>query len=234
MTTDSTIDDVLTGRARWCVVTGDCLDVLRTIPAGSVDAVITDAPYALDYGYASYSDTPENLAKLIGGFVPESRRISGRVVVFPGVHNLWNYPRADWVLSWSWRSTSHFGKCGYSMWQPILFYGKDVEGFGSVNGVLKSDTAHFPDGNGIGFLGEARADHPCPKPERVMRWAVKRFTLNDNEIVLDPMCGSGSTGVAAMQMGRRFIGIEIDPGYAAIASRRIAEAANHLFQGVSA
>lgn len=42
----STIQDVLTGRAKWCVITGDCLDVLRTIPAGSVDAVVTDPPYS--------------------------------------------------------------------------------------------------------------------------------------------------------------------------------------------
>lgn len=230
----NTIDDVLSGRAKWCVVTGDCLDVLRTIPAGSVDAVVTDPPYGLNYGYRSYEDTPDNLAGLVTGFVPECRRIGKRVAVFPGVHNLWLYPRADWVMSWSWRSTSHFGKCGYSMWQPILFYGQDVKGFGSVNGVLKSDTAHFPDGNGIGFLGEDRANHPCPKPERVMRWAIKRFTLHNDEIVIDPFCGSGTTGVACMQMGRRFIGIEIDDGYATIARRRIAEAANHLFAGGAA
>jgi DNA modification methylase len=226
----NTIDDVLSGRARWCVVTGNCIDAMKQIPAGSVDAVVTDPPYGLKYGYASYDDTDENLVALVAGFVPLARTIAARVMIFPGVHNLWKYPPADWVASWSWRSTSHFGKFGYSMWQPILLYGKDVKGFGSVNGVLKSDTAHFPDGNGIGFLGEDRANHPCPKPERVMRWCVKRFTLEPDEIVLDPFTGSGSTGVACMQMGRRFIGVEIDEGYADIARRRIAEAANHLFQ----
>jgi hypothetical protein len=218
------IAEVLAGTRQWCVVTGDCLEILPTLPAGCVDATIMDAPYGLDYPYGSYDDTPANLVALVSSMVPECRRVSSRSIIFPGVHNLWTYPRADWVLSWSWRSTSHYGKCGYSMWQPILVYGKDVDGFGSVNGVLKADSIHFPDGNGIGFLGEDRADHPCPKPERVMRWTVQRFS-NPGDVVADFVCGSGTTGVACIQTGRRFIGIEIDEKYAAIARRRIADAA---------
>jgi DNA modification methylase len=222
------IADVLAGRRRWCVICADCLDVLPTLPDGCVDAVIVDPPYGLDYEYKSYDDTPENLAILAPSFVQHARRAASRVIVFPGVHNLWVYPRADWVLSWSWRTTAHFGKCGYSMWQPVLFYGKDLDGFGSVNGTLKADSIHFPDGRGIGFLGDGHTDHPCPKPERVMLWAVKRFSVPDG-VVADVCAGSGTTGVAAIQMGRRFIGIEIDEGYADIARRRIAEADTHLF-----
>jgi len=195
---------------------------MKGLPDNSVDSVVTDPPYGLGYPYRSYDDTPENLSVLVGSFVLMCRRIASRVVLFPGVHNIWEYPKADWVVSWSWRSTNHFGKCGYSMWQPILIYGDDVDGFGSVNGVLKCDSIHFPDGNGIGFLSEKRADHPCPKPERVMRHVVKRFGGIDSPVILDPFCGSGTTGVAALQEGCRFIGIEIDEGYADIARRRIA------------
>lgn len=207
----------------WRVVDGDCREVLPTLAVGLAQAVITDPPYGLGYPYRGYDDTPEALAAIVAVFVPECRRIARRVVVFPGVHNVQKYPAADWMCSWSWRSTSHFGKAGYSMWQPVLLYGPDVEGFGSVNGVLKSDSFHFPDGNGIGFLGEDRADHPCPKPERVMRYLVQRFT-REGDTVLDPFCGSGSTGVACRQLGRNFIGIEQDATYAEIARRRIAAA----------
>jgi len=210
---------------QWRVIEGDCLEVLKSMPDGCVDAVVTDPPYGLDYPYASYKDTQENLVKLISGYLPECRRIARRTVVFPGLTNLWRYPEATWVLSWSWNDTSHYGFAGITQWQPILLYGPDVEGFGSVNGVLKSDRIHFADGNGIGFLAQYQGkDHPCPKPEKLMTHLVRRFS-NPGDLILDPFCGSGTTGVACIQTGRRFIGIEIEQKYAAIARRRISEAA---------
>ena len=63
-------------------------------------------------------------------------------------------------------------------------------------------------------------------------WLIERAT-NPGDTVLDPFCGSGTTGVACVQTGRNFIGIELDPGYCDIARRRIAEAASHLFAGGS-
>jgi DNA modification methylase len=53
---------------------GDCLEYMRTMPAGSVDAVITDPPYGLNYGYSLYDDTPENLDNLISRFIPLSKK----------------------------------------------------------------------------------------------------------------------------------------------------------------
>jgi DNA modification methylase len=55
-----------------------------------------------------------------------------------------------------------------------------------------------------------------------------RLHTEPGDLVLDPFCGSGSTGVAAISLGRRFLGIEIDPGYFAIAKRRIEEAQMQL------
>ena len=214
---------------RWQVIHGDCLQVLRELPDGCVDAVICDPPYGLDYPYASYKDTRENLVATIAGFMPECLRIARRSVVFPGLTNLWDYPRPTWTLSWSWNDTSHYGFAGITQWQPILLYGKDIEGFGSVNGVLKSDRIHFADGNGIGFLAAYKGKgHPCPKPEKLMSYLSRRFS-HEGDLILDPFCGSGTTGVACMQTGRRFIGIEIDAGYCDIARRRIADAATSLF-----
>ena len=56
-----------------------------------------------------------------------------------------------------------------------------------------------------------------------MRWAIENYT-NEGDTILDPFMGSGTTGVACVQTGRNFIGIEIDPDYFAIAERRIKEA----------
>jgi len=65
--------------------------------------------------------------------------------------------------------------------------------------------------------------HPCPKPIGWMRWAVS-LASRAGETILDPFMGSGTTGVAAVKLGRRFIGIEIEPKYFDIACRRIEEA----------
>ena len=64
--------------------------------------------------------------------------------------------------------------------------------------------------------------HPTQKPVSVLTPLIEGFT-NPSDIVLDPFCGSGSTLVAARQLGRRFIGIELDAGHHATASRRVAE-----------
>lgn len=66
-----------------------------------------------------------------------------------------------------------------------------------------------------------RPDHPCPKPESLMDRLVRDFT-NPGELILDPFAGSGTTGVACIRQGRRFIGWERDAKYHAIATRRLA------------
>jgi len=71
-------------------------------------------------------------------------------------------------------------------------------------------------------------EHPTQKPVALMDHLVRLHSTVD-QTVLDPFAGSGTTGVACAMTGRRFIGIEIDEGYCAIAKRRIEEAANHLF-----
>ena len=65
--------------------------------------------------------------------------------------------------------------------------------------------------------------HPTQKPLALMMWLLNNYT-QPGDTILDPFMGSGTTGVACVKTGRNFIGIELDPGYYAIAERRIAEA----------
>ncbi len=71
-----------------------------------------------------------------------------------------------------------------------------------------------------------KRQHPNEKPVGLMRWVLDRLKVPSGATVLDPYMGSGTTGVACVQTGRRFIGVEIDAGYFAIAQRRIEEAQN--------
>ena len=194
---------------------GDCLEVMRSMPDKSVDAVITDPPYGNNLKYASYEDSRESLEKLVPAFMNECLRIAPKVVVTPGVANIYLYPKYTWILSWVNMAGVGSSSWGFSCWQPILVYGKDP--FLQTRRGRRADT-YLQRGNEV-----AKVDHPCPKPTNVMRWIIERTTFkNDN--VFDPFMGSGTTGVACVQTGRNFIGIEIDPTYFAIAERRIQEA----------
>jgi DNA modification methylase len=84
--------------------------------------------------------------------------------------------------------------------------------------VSKADRADRGEGN----------DHPCSKSTTLMQWLVKLVT-RPGETVLDPFCGSGSTGVAALRCERRFVGVERDPHYHGIALRRLAAVDGPLF-----
>lgn len=65
--------------------------------------------------------------------------------------------------------------------------------------------------------------HPCPKPTALMQWIVLSVSIGDGTI-LDPFTGSGTTGVACLKTGRKFIGIELDEGYCEVAARRLRHA----------
>ena len=197
----------------------DCRTVLPTL--GRVDAVVTDPPYGIGIPYGRYKDTKDNLSSLIENLFA-GLRDPKRICITPGQTQVSLYPPADWICAVTWDTTGSFGKCGYSQWMPILFYGEDVPGFGrNSSGIIKADLLRFSGGAGVGFQRDQLANgHPCPKPENVMRALVARFS-DEGETVLDPFMGSGTTGVACANLGRRFIGVEIEERYFDIAVRRI-------------
>jgi site-specific DNA-methyltransferase (adenine-specific) len=196
----------------------DCLDVMRDMQAGSVDAVITDPPYGVDWEYASYNDKKESLEQLIGIFVPECKRVSRNVVaIFTGVSHTDYYKNADWRACWACPAGTGMGPWGFTCWTPIVLYGKDPYLQNRMGGRPDIFVDRHPVRIGSG--------HPCEKPLSIMRWITIRVSISKNDTILDPFMGSGTTGVACMQLGRKFIGIEIDPGYFEIARKRIEQAA---------
>ena len=186
---------------------GDCLEVLPTL--GRVDAVITDPPYGVKI--AEWDDSmPSQL------FLNECLRVaSGPVLWFGAATMLLRFgvydPCPDKVLIWAPKFTlSRIAQYGFAfryhpiaLWRPIK---QDVMPWDVLN-----------DSTECGNWWE----HPGTKPESLMIKLVRAFT---NESCLDPFMGSGTTGVAAVKLGRKFIGIEIDEGYFEIAKRRISEA----------
>ena len=93
-------------------------------------------------------------------------------------------------------------------WEPVLVYGNEC---------ASVDSKVFPP------IGGERNGHPCPKPLKISLWLVEGFA-KPRQTVLDPFMGSGTTGVACVNLGRKFIGIEKEPRYFDIACKRIEEA----------
>lgn len=199
------------------IYNGDCLQILRSFKSVGCffDACITDPPYGNNTEYRSYADTRDNLKKLIEEFMPLVGHVSKSIFITCGVANMWLYPEPTWTLSWVNPAGVGSSSWGFSCWQPILAYGKDP--------YLQDGKGRRPDTLFQRKTEKDDNDHPCPKPDNVMRWIIER-TTREGDTIIDPFMGSGSTGVACIQTKRKFVGIELDKTYCDIAKERIAKA----------
>jgi site-specific DNA-methyltransferase (adenine-specific) len=195
---------------------GDCLEILKTLDAGSIDAVVTDPPYGVGLAYNSHDDSVEQYFRLMIDFMDLALPIinGGLLALTPGMKHLnWWYAEypPDWTLAWfksNQCSRNPFG--GFNTWEPILFYGKSTISQDAFNRPIRHQ-------EGVG-------NHPCPKDLGSWKTLIDRLGISEGATILDPFMGSGTTGVAAVQTGRNFIGIEIDENYYNIACKRIADA----------
>ena len=207
---------------RWQVITGDCLEVMPTLDAGSVDAVITDPPYGIQYdGHRSVKNNWTGFANDDGGVNLRPILSMSCLVIAFGASN---YPeqlphRGRWIC-WDKRVTERADSMLGSPFE-LAWINMD-RGYYRIyriqhGGVINADGPNI------------KRVHPTQKPVALMRRIINDYT-EPGDLILDPFCGSGTTGVACVQTGRRFIGIEIDPGYADIARARIAKAAEQARQ----
>lgn len=203
---------------------GDCLEFLPTI--GKVDAVVTDPPYGIgeaagknasrtklavakDYGDDKWDDNPISIELI------EMVRAAGRWCIMFGGNYYPCPPTSCWLVWDKENGSNDFADCELA-WTNLP---KAVRRIRYMwNGMLRAN-------------GETRGDHPTQKPIGVMKWAIEQLPV-PSIIILDPFMGSGTTGVAAVQMHRQFIGIEREPKYFDIACKRIEDAQRQgsLFQ----
>lgn len=193
------------GNARLAL--GDCRDILPKLP--KVDACITDPPYgigitksnrlAVSRGMGGMSwddDTPEK--ELIDGVVAQS----AKAILWGG--NYFDLPPARCVLVWDKQNDGRDFADLEMAWTNI----------DAVARIFRMRPMNM-DGGKV---------HPTQKPVALMKWCIEQAAVPAGGTILDPFSGSGSTGVAAVQMGRRFIGIEREPKYFDVACRRIEDA----------
>jgi len=200
---------------------GDCLEYMRTMPAQSVDAVVTDPPYGIAHS-SNYGATWENTM----------------------IANDFNTDARDTIIEWannrllSWLSFGSWKVEPPQKTKGVLIWDKGPNsGMGDLSFPFKMSYEEVyiggPGWNGTRDEGVIRGHsvitweskgrtHPHEKPVSLMAYLLSK--LPKGATVFDPFMGSGTTGVACVRTGRNFIGCEIDPTYYAIAQRRIAEA----------
>lgn len=199
---------------------GDCLELMKTIPSDSISAVVTDPPYGIgvDTGWLTalhvQRGKPANKsdATLLGddGTLDLSWLFAYRRWLVFGFPYIDCSAATGWLVWDKWPGLS-----GGGLGNPVEMAATNAwRGF-RISRVLWAGYYRAP--------GERRYAHPTQKPEAIMRDAILGATA-EGDTILDPFMGSGTTGVACVQTGRNFIGMEIDPTYFAIAERRIREA----------
>ena len=199
---------------------GDCLEIMPTLTE-RVDAVITDPPYGIGETSVKNSTRSKMVSvKNYGDYFWDKKvdrkiidailQVSTHQVIFGGNYYAdWLPPSSSWIV-WDKLNSGDFADCELA-WTS---HKRAIRKFAYMwNGCFKQHP-------------EERY-HPTQKPLSLMVWVIENYT-SPGDTVLDCFMGSGTTGVACVQTGRNFIGIELDPKYFAIAEKRIHDAQQQM------
>jgi site-specific DNA-methyltransferase (adenine-specific) len=227
------------------VIVGDAIEVLRSLPDGYADAIITDPPYGTT---RAKWDTVPNLQELWSEYERLIR--SGGAIVMTAsqpftsqlVSSNYKAFRHEWI--WEKDSGSNFLNAnreplkshesvlvfGFSRvnYFPIMRHGykpyahiasSKTELYGHYDDVLSvSHGERYP--RSVLRFSSDRGLHPTQKPVALMEYLIRTYT-KPGELIIDPFCGSGTTLVAARNLGRHYIGCDLSPEYVAIAEKRL-------------
>lgn len=184
------------------VICGDCLEVMRGMDDNSVDLVLTDPPYP-DYHTKLYGFNDAKPAIEYLAHIPCKQLIFWSAKE-PPLHD-------DYTAVHIWDKRTG---CG-SMYERIFEY---------MGGSAYKVYRHYFINSTVAasFARDTYTGHPSQKPIKLICQLIEEHS-KEGDLILDPFFGSGTTGVAAVRMGRHFIGIEINPDYCKIAEKRIQE-----------
>ncbi|MCY2997896.1 MAG: DNA methyltransferase [Planctomycetota bacterium] len=232
--------------------TGDCLNVLPSLPAGSVDLIVADPPYNLgkDYGNESDSMCRDDYLTFTRDWISEAKRVlkkDGSIYVFMGfryIARLYIVLEEELGLNFNgwitWHYTQGMGKTkGFSpRHDDILYFSKSPKPifnldsiripqkfYRSRNNMRGANPGDLWEFSHVHYCQESRTEHPTQKPEGLIERIVLASS-NDGDTVLDPFAGSGTTLRVCQQLNRNCIGIEINPEYVDLIESRLKQAFN--------
>ena len=214
------------------IVCGDCLEVMKDIPDGFVDMILTDIPYnEVNRESAGIRVLNKKNADILTfdllTFLNECIRIvKESIYIFCGTEQV-SYIRKLFV-----EKKLSTRVCVYKKKNPSPLNGEylwlsDIEL--CVFGRKKNATFNYRHASSVwDFNTGSSKRHPTEKNYKLFEYLIEASS-DKGDLILDPCCGSGTAPLAAYQTGRNFIGIEQDPKYCKIANQRISQAQLSLF-----
>jgi site-specific DNA-methyltransferase (adenine-specific) len=218
---------------------GDCLEVMKTIPDGSVDMILCDLPYGttqnkwdavipLDELWAEYKRiTKPNSAMVLTAQTPFDKVLGSSNLSMLKYEWIWEKENATGFLNakkapltlptYNPQMRTGFKPYKCKQGRPSTNYGKVTP-----EHLTESVGNRYPV-TVLPFSRDRQKIHPTQKPLALMEYLIETYT-NEGDTVLDNCMGSGTTGVACVNTNRSFIGIEKDERYFGIAERRINDA----------
>lgn len=210
---------------------GDCREILPTL--GPVDAVVTDPPYGIGFKYESHVDDRESYPAFIWPIIEAAERLvlpGGPVFVWQAQEWM---PRFAELFPRKWRvmiAAKNFVQMRavamQHAYEPVVVWWTPGEKpWRSLSGSTYANRDWFvaDSASAVSDVNRLAKGHPCPRQDDVCEFIVSNW-VRPEATILDPFAGSGTTGVAAIKLGRKFIGIEIEPKYFDLACKRIEEA----------
>ena len=203
---------------------GDCLELMKEMPDGSVNLICTDPPWNVGKNYGTYKDnlSYDEYTELIVDLKIEWGRVAGgRVAIVLGSEILkqwWDvFPEAKIIIVKLGAIVLTRKNNMHLQWKAILTTCESNEFSTDLFDNYWEDI-RWP-GEGY-FFNEPRYGHPCMTPLKLMKRLIHLFS-KENDIILDTYLGSGTTVIGAIQTNRRYIGMEIDETYFRMAQKRI-------------
>jgi DNA modification methylase len=223
------IEDVVAGRRQYALISGDCLDIGRQIPDGIFDSCPIDPPYGMSYqGLENRRPPIANDKAPFIWWLHDAYRVlkpTAALACFCNWKNQEAFRFGIEIARFTVRNQLIWDRMNGGMGHTGMTFAPrhDVVWF-ATKGRFR-----FPHGRPDSVLPfsnvpASRREHSTQKPDELMRKLIHAITPTKG-LVYDPTMGSGSTGVAAVAQGYRFVGIELDPDNFATAERRIREAA---------
>jgi site-specific DNA-methyltransferase (adenine-specific) len=209
------------------ILQGDCLEILKGIPDNSIDCIITDPPYSTPVITSFGRKKVKNLADLsiqefyFSALKKEFERVlrdNGRVFIFcdDKFYPILFAVFYDWLniglMVWD-KKRIGMGNPIRKRHELIMYANRDSFDYNRTEGIT-----HYP--SIVEFSLTEEKEHGAQKPIELLKYLIKGFT-NEGDTVLDTFAGSGSTLVAAKELNRGYIGIEMNPEYIDIINKRL-------------
>jgi len=209
----------------------DCREVLPLLP--NVNAVVTDPPYGIGFKYESHIDCEETYPSFLWPIIEAAENLvepGGPVFVWQSQHWM---PKFSTLFPRDWRvmvAAKNFVQMRATpmqwAYEPVVVWWKPGgKPFRTGAGAATTNRDWFisDSASAVSDVKSLARQHPCPRQVDVCEHVIGNWVVNRGT-VLDPFMGSGTTGVACVKLGRKFIGIEIEPKYFEISCKRIEQA----------